>query len=105
MIYKDEIKRTVNTEIFKHEIKEVERLELLCDTYKGIIKEDLKQGFLALSSDLKQKLSLPSDFYTKDTIIQEMDKELKVLQAKYNVLLKEYNKTRNRGLIERIFNI
>ena len=105
MNYKDEIKRTVNTEIFKHEIKEIERLELLCETYKGIINEDLKQGFLALSSDLKQKLSLPADFYTKDSLLQEMDKELKVIQAKYNVLLKEYNKTKNRSLIQRILNL
>jgi len=105
MNYKDEIKRTVNTDIFKHEIKEIERLELLCETYKGIIKEDLKQGFIALSSDLKQKLSLPSDFYTKDTLLHELDKELQVVQAKYNVLLKEYKKMKNRTLIQRILNL
>jgi len=105
MNYKDEIKRTVNTDIFKHEIKEIERLELLCETYKGIIKEDLKQGFIALSSDLKQKLSLASDFYTKDMILYELDNELKELHEEYKVLLEKYKKMKNRTLIKRILNL
>ena len=70
-MYKDEIKRQVNTEIFKHELKKLIELENLCQVYKGMIKEDLKNDFVSIDKDLLQSLGLYDQYYTKDSLLKD----------------------------------
>ena len=104
-MYKDEIKRTVNTEIYKHELKQVNELQQINEVYKGMIKEGLKEDFIQLDRSLRESLGLYQDFYTKDSYLEQLHKELESLQAKYNVLLDQYNQQKEKTLIQRIFNI
>ena len=103
MNYKDEIKRTVNTEIFKHELKKLVELQNLCDVYKGMIKEDLKSDFVVLDKSLRESLGLYQDFYTKDSYLIDLENKLKDLDLKYKELLKQYNKERNKTFWKKLF--
>ena len=102
-MYKDEINRKVNTEIFKHELKKLIELENLCSVYKGMIREDLKNDFIALDMDLKQSLGLSSQYYTKDSLLKDLEIKLIELQKKYNKLYNDYQQEKNKTWINKLF--
>jgi hypothetical protein len=103
-MYKDEINRKVNTEIFKHELKKLIELENLCSVYKGMIKEDLKSNFVSLDKDLMQSLGLYDQYYTKDSLLKDLELQLTALQERYNKLLKDYQDEKNKTWINKLFN-
>ena len=92
-MYKDEINRKVNTEIFKHELKKLIELENLCSVYKGMIKEDLKND-----------LGLYDQYYTKDSLLKDLELQLTALNERYNKLLKDYQNEKNKSWINKLFN-
>ena len=103
-MYKDEINRKVNTEIFKHELKKLIELENLCSVYKGMIKEDLKSNFVSLDKDLMQSLGLYDQYYAKDSLLKDLELQLTALQERYNKLLKDYQDEKNKTWINKLFN-
>jgi hypothetical protein len=103
-MYKDEIKRSVNTEIFKHELKKLIELENLCSVYKGMIKEDLKSDFVSIDKDTIQALGLYDQYYTKDSLLKDLESKLIELQQKYNKLYKDYQNEKNKTWINKLFN-
>jgi len=102
-MYKDEINRKVNTEIFKHELKKLIELENLCSVYKGMIKEDLKNDFVSIDKDTIQALGLYDQYYTKDSLLKDMEEKCNRLQAAYNKLLQSYNDEKSKTWINKLF--
>lgn len=103
-MYKDEINRKVNTEIFKHELKKLVELENLCSVYKGMIKEDLKNDFVSIDKDTIQALGLYDQYYTKDSLLKDLELQLTALQERYNKLYKDYQNEKNKTWINKLFN-
>jgi hypothetical protein len=104
-MYKDEINRKVNTEIFKHELKKLVELENLCQVYKGMIREDLKSNFVSIDKDTLQALGLYDQYYTKDSLLKDLELELIALNEKYNKLLKDYQQEKNKTWINKLFKL
>jgi hypothetical protein len=104
MDYKDEINRKVNTEIFKHELKKLIELENLCQVYKGMIKEDLKNDFVSIDKDTIQALGLYDQYYTKDSLLKDLELQLTALNERYNKLYKDYQNEKNKSWINKLFN-
>ena len=102
-MYKDEINRKVNTEIFKHELKKLIELENLCSVYKGMIKEDLKNDFVSIDKDTLQALGLYDQYYTKDSLLKDLELQLTALQERYNKLLKDYQDEKDKTWINKLF--
>jgi len=103
MDYKDEINRKVNTEIFKHELKKLIELENLCSVYKGMIKEDLKNDFVSIDKDTLQALGLYDQYYTKDSLLKDLELQLTALQERYNKLDKDDQDEKNKTWINKLF--
>lgn len=102
-MYKDEINRKVNTEIFKHELKKLIELENLCSVYKGMIREDLKNDFVSIDKDTLQNLGLYDQYYTKDSLLKDLELQLTALQERYNKVLKDYQDEKNKTWINKLF--
>jgi len=94
---KDEIIHKQDFDIFEHRYNELMQLKEDNETYKAIIKEDLKSNFVAIPDTVINRIGLSNQYYTKDEVLKD-------LQEEYIKLLKQYNKLINRSLIQRIFN-
>ena len=94
---KDEIIHKQDFDIFEHRYKELIQLKEDNETYKAIIKQDLKSNFVAISETVINRIGLGNQYFTKDQILID-------LQNEYVKLLKQYNKLVRRSLIDRIFN-
>ena len=94
---KDEIIHKQDFDIFEHRYKELMQLKEDNETYKAIIKEDLKSNFVAIPDSIINRIGLGNQYFTKDQILID-------LQNEYVKLLKQYNKLVKRSLIDRIFN-
>jgi hypothetical protein len=95
---KDEIIHKQDFDIFEHRYKELMQLKADNETYKAIIKEDLKSNFVAIPETVINRIGTGNQYFTKDEILQD-------LQEEYVKLLKAYNQQRNRTLRQRVFNI
>lgn len=95
---KDEIIHKQDFDIFEHRYKELMQLKEDNETYKAIIKQDLKQNFVAIPESVIKRIGLGTQYFTKDQILLD-------LQEEYIKLLREYTRHRNRSLLERIFNL
>ena len=94
---KDEIIHKQDFDIFEHRYKELIQLKEDNETYKAIIKQDLKSNFVAISETVINRIGLGNQYFTKDQILID-------LQNEYVKLLKQYNKLVKRSLIDRMFN-
>jgi len=94
---KDEITHKQDYDIFEHRHNLNRQLREDNETYKALIREDLKTNFVAIPETVINKIGLGKQYYTKDKILID-------LQQEYVSLLKDYNKLKNRSLIQRIFN-
>jgi len=94
---KDEITHKQDYDIFEHRHNLNRQLREDNETYKALIREDLKTNFVAILETVINKIGLGKQYYTKDKILID-------LQQEYVSLLKDYNKLKNRSLIQRIFN-
>ena len=94
---KDEIIHKQDFDIFEHRYKELMQLKEDNETYKAIIKEDLKSNFVAIPDSIINRIGLGTQYYTSEQILID-------LQNEYVKLLKQYNKLVKRSLIDRIFN-
>lgn len=94
---KDEIIHKQDFDIFEHRYKELMQLKEDNETYKSIIKEDLKQNFVAIPETVINRIGTSTQYFTNDEILKD-------LQEEYIKLLKQYNKLVKRSLIDRIFN-
>ena len=86
---KDEIIHKQDFDIFEHRYKELMQLKADNETYKAIIKEDLKSNFVAIPETVINRIGTGNQYFTKDEILQD-------LQEEYVKLLKAYNQQRNR---------
>ena len=94
---KDEIIHKQDFDIFEHRYNELMQLKADNETYKAIIKEDLKSNFVAIPETVINRIGLGDQYYTNDEVLKD-------LQEEYIKLLKQYNKLVNRTLIQRILN-
>lgn len=94
---KDEIIHKQDFDIFEHRYKELIQLKEDNETYKSIIKQDLKSNFVAIPETVINRIGTGNQYFTKDQILID-------LQNEYVKLLKQYNKLVKRSLIDRIFN-
>ena len=94
---KDEITHKQDYDIFEHRHNLNRQLREDNNTYKALIREELKNNFVAIHESVVHKIGAGKQYYTKDEILID-------LQSEYVTLLKDYNKLKNRTLIQRIFN-
>lgn len=94
---KDEIIHKQDFDIFEHRYKELIQLKEDNETYKAIIKQDLKSNFVSIPETVINRIGTGNQYFTKDQILID-------LQNEYVKLLKQYNKLVKRSLIDRIFN-
>ena len=94
---KDEIIHKQDFDIFEHRHNINRQLRDDNETYKSLIREELKTNFVAIPESVLYKLGHGKQYYTKDEILID-------LQQEYVSLLKDYNRIKNRSLIQRIFN-
>ena len=94
---KDEITHKQDYDIFEHRHNLNMQLREDNNTYKALIREELKNNFVAIPESVVHKIGAGKQYYTKDEILID-------LQSEYVTLLKDYNKLKNRTLIQRIFN-
>jgi len=95
---KDEVTHKQDFDIFEHRYKEIIQLKEDNETYKAIIKEDLKNNFVAIPETVINRIGTGNQYFTSEQLLIDMQEE-------YVKLLKAYNKQRNRTLLERIFNL
>jgi len=94
---KDEITHKQDFDIFEHRHNLNRQIREDNETYKALIREDLKTNFVAIPESVVNKIGSGNQYYTKDEILID-------LQSEYVSLLKDYNRIKNRSLIQRIFN-
>ena len=94
---KDEITHKQDFDIFEHRHNLNRQIREDNETYKALIREDLKTNFVAIPESVINKIGSGKQYYTKDQILID-------LQQEYVSLLKDYNKLKNRTLLQRIFN-
>ena len=94
---KDEITHKQDYNIFEHRYEFNRQIREDNETYKTLICEDLKTNFVAIPESVIHKIGVGNQYYTKDQILID-------LQQQYVSLLKDYDKLKNRTLIQRIFN-
>ena len=94
---KDEITHKQDYDIFEHRHNLNRQLREDNNTYKALIREDLKTNFVAIPESVVNKIGAGKQYYTKDQILID-------LQSEYVTLLKDYNRLKDRNLIQRIFN-
>lgn len=94
---KDEITHKQDYDIFEHRHNINRQLREDNNTYKALIREDLKTNFVAIPESVVHKITPGKQYYTKDEILID-------LQSEYVSLLKDYNRLKDRTLIQRIFN-
>jgi hypothetical protein len=94
---RDEITHKQDYDIFEHRYEINRQLRDDIETYKSLIREDLKTNFVAIPESVVHKIGAGKQYYTKDEILID-------LQQQYVSLLKDYNRIKNRTLIQRIFN-
>jgi hypothetical protein len=94
---KDEITHKQDYDIFEHRHNLNRQIREDNNTYKALIREDLKTNFVAIPESVVNKIGSGKQYFTKDEILID-------LQSEYVSLLKDYNKLINRTLIQRIFN-
>ena len=94
---KDEITHKQDFDIFEHRHNLNRQLREDNETYKALIREELKTNFVAIPESIVYKIGAGKQYYTKDEILID-------LQSEYVSLLKDYNRLKDRNLIQRIFN-
>jgi len=94
---KDEITHKQDYDIFEHRHNLNRQIRDDNETYKSLIREELKTNFVAIPESVVNKIGSGKQYFTKDEILID-------LQSEYVSLLKDYNKLINRTLIQRIFN-
>ena len=94
---KDEIIHKQDFDIFEHRYNELMQLKEDCATYESLIRQDLKQNFVAIPDSVINRIGLGNQYFTSEQILID-------LQEEYIKLLKQYNKLVKRSLIDRIFN-
>tara|TARA_R110001592_G_scaffold358660_1_gene663864 strand:- start:74 stop:367 length:294 start_codon:yes stop_codon:yes gene_type:complete len=94
---KDEITHKQDYNIFENRYEINRQIREDNETYKTLIREDLKTNFVAIPESVIHKIGVGNQYYTKDQILID-------LQQQYVSLLKDYDKLKNRTLIQRIFN-
>jgi len=94
---KDEITHKQDYDIFEHRHNINRQLREDNNTYKALIREDLKTNFVAIPESVVYKLGAGNQYFTKDEILID-------LQSEYVTLLKDYNRLKDRNLMQRIFN-
>jgi hypothetical protein len=94
---KDEVTHKQDYALFEYRFKQLQELKEEVQTYRTLLKEDLKSNFVAIPEHVLRHL--PNDqYYTKDEVLIE-------LQQEYVKLLKEYNEYKNRSFIQRLLNL
>ena len=94
---KDEITHKQDFDIFEHRHNLNRQLREDNNTYKALIREELKSNFVAIPESVVYKIGAGKQYYTKDEILID-------LQSEYVILLKDYNRLKDRNLMQRIFN-
>ena len=94
---KDEITHKQDYDIFEHRHNINRQLRDDNETYKALIREELKSNFVAIPESVVHKITPGKQYYTKDEILID-------LQSEYVTLLKDYNRLKDRNLMQRIFN-
>ena len=94
---KDEITHKQDYDIFEHRYEINRQIRDDNETYKALIREDLKSNFVAIPETVVHKIGAGKQYYTKDQILID-------LQSEYVTLLKDYNRLKDRNLMQRIFN-
>jgi len=95
---KDEIRHTQDFDIFEHRYKELMQLKADNETYKAIIKEDLKSNFVAIPESVINRIGTGNQYFTSEQLVID-------LQEEYVKLVKAYNQQRNKTFWQKIFNI
>jgi galactose-1-phosphate uridylyltransferase len=95
---KDEVTHKQDYQIFEHRFKERQRLIEEAQTYRTLLKEDLKTNFVAIPEHVMDDLGMDNQYYTNDQVLKD-------LLEKYTDLQKELKRIKERTLIERIFNV
>jgi len=94
---KDEVTHKQDFALFEYRFKQLQELKEEVQTYRTLLKEDLKSNFVAIPEHVLRHLP-ECQYYTKDKMLID-------LQQEYVKLLKDYNKIKNRSFLERLFNI
>jgi hypothetical protein len=68
------------------------------ETYKAIIKEDLKSNFVAIPESVINRIGTGNQYFTSEQLVID-------LQEEYVKLVKAYNQQRNKTFWQKIFNI
>ena len=95
---KDEIIHKQDFDIFEHRYKELMQLKADNETYKAIIKEDLKSNFVAIPESVINRIGTGNQYFTSEQLVID-------LQEEYVKLVKAYNQQRNKTFWQKIFNI
>jgi len=94
---RDEVTHKQDYAIFEHRYKKLQELKEEVNTYKTLLKEDLKTNFVAIPEHIINHLPL-DQYFTNDEILKDLIEE-------YTSLLKDYDRLKNRNLIQRLFNV
>jgi hypothetical protein len=94
---KDEVTHKQDFAIFEHRFKQLQQLKEEVNTYKTLLKEEINTNFVAIPEHVLSHLPM-DQYYTNDEILKD-------LLEQYTSLLKDYDRIKNRNLIQRLFNI
>lgn len=94
---KDEVTHKQDYAIFEHRFKQLQELKEELNTYRALLKEDLKSNFVAIPEHVLNHLPM-EQYYTKDEILKDLLEE-------YTKLLQDYNRIKNRSFIQRLLNV
>ena len=94
---KDEVTHKQDFAIFEHRFKQLQQLKEEVNTYKTLLKEEINTNFVAIPEHVLSHLPM-EQYYTNDEILKD-------LLEQYTSLLKDYDRLKNRNLLQRLFNV